>query len=210
MAKVGKITVHIPGHERADYSLYYSQKNNFHIRGIPDDFKKLTEFMPDGYETEAVLRETLRCAIETAKEKLKSKRKVIIFIISASAELGMNKTGPGQFQGYKKGISDSIGFTGYGSNGAVLSVEYQTLFEISDGVKKEYYKINDNDSIGFRANFSSHQSTIIDWTQEREDFFRSIYKSMSGLLLKLSGFFFSRDIDTVLKAIDSKQLILDK
>lgn len=209
MPKVGKITVQIPGRERKDYDLYYSQKDRFCIKGIPDDFIMLTGFRPEGYTTEAILWETLHVAIQTAREKLKSQRKVIVFKIAAATHLRMVKVGDGEYQGYRLGISKDIDEMPFGVPMCSMGLEYHIYIEVNDGIKKEYHTITGSDSFG-RINGISSLFTIIDWTQEREDFFESIYESMSGLLRKLSTFFFSRDLETVLKAIDSKQLTLDK
>jgi len=207
MPKVGKIRTIIPGHTVRDYSLYYSQKQKFYITDIPEDFTKLSEFIDQSYETEQLLRDNLERCIRIAKEKLLCQRKVIAFRVAASHHLRLNPSGENAYSGTLPGISDKIaGFNTHGIPRCAFGVEYLVLYEYNDGVKIEYRQVNADGSLGYSLRVDQREYTIIDYTADREAFFLSIYDNMAGIVLKLSQFFFSRDLEAVLHGIDNKQL----
>lgn len=209
MPKVGKIKVVIPGHLGREYSLYYSQKTKFYITEIPADFINLTDFITERYETEASLKDNLMRCVRLAKEKLLTERKVIVFNIAASTHLTCVKEGEGHYSGQLPGISERISKMSFGPPLCTFGVEYYIYTEFNDGVQKAYHQINPDGSAG-QSRRVTDNFTVIDWSEQREAFFESIYQNMAETLQKLSAFFFTDHITSVLDAIDHKQLKLYK
>lgn len=54
--------------------------------------------------------------------------------------------------------------------------------------------------------YNTKEWTVIDWTVEREEFFKNAIYSFEELMLKINNFF--TDKDNVLKIIDSGQKFL--
>ena len=201
MPKVGNIRVSFRKDENPHFfDLFYNQKNKFHIKNVPQHFQKLTEFVSEGYSTEESLKDTLnKCVIEY-REKLKTERDVILYKISASSELRMNKVGEGHYSGIKKGISTKISDIGGGGPDCSIGFDYKKCKEIDEGGKK-YYPYKDDGTLGYEMRVEKSWN-IIEWTSEREDFFAGLYKSMGTMLEKISEFF-SNDDEKVLERIDS-------
>ena len=201
MPKVGKIEVIFNKNSgKKVYDLWYSQTDNFHLKGLPSDFIELTGFQPDCWQTEASLRDNLRLSVEKYQKLLSTERKVIIFRVCASTELTMNKVREGNYSGYKHGISRKISSFGFGSPDYAVGIEYRLYKEIDNGGKK-YYPLLENGGTGLERIITSDQS-IIEWTEERELFFKGVYASMQSLVLKLAQFF-TDDLDKTVARIDS-------
>ncbi len=205
MPKVGKVPAVFDKDKYYNtIDLYYNQKEKFHVKDLPEDFCKITDFVPSRWATEEQISGALRMAIIKYNEAKTAQRKVIVYEIKSSSMLRLNKTGDrhGSYSGTKPGISPIIGSSQYNTLDATVEFEYQIMLEINQGGLR-YYKYELNGDIGFEVTHVS-QSThkqIVEWTAERELFFESINTSLSTLLQRFSSFF-SGDKDQVLLKID--------
>ncbi len=204
MPKVGNIKIQIRKDEpEVVLDLWYSTNDQFFIKRVPSELIKLTGFNTEGYSTEALLKKHLSEAIELYNQLKITERKVLLFKISASTLLTMNKVSDGHFTGIKKGVSKNIKDLRV-SDGAGICIEYKIAKEIDNG-KKEYFEIENGDQLSSYAmgfNLTSRSDwAIIDWTEEREQFFINLQNSMQEMVFKLSSFF-GGDIENVVRSID--------
>lgn len=219
MPKVGKISTNLSAEIQA-YDLWYSPKEKFHIKGLPEHFLQTMydEFQPWGYPSEGEIRTAFLIAVTNYKERIKTFRKVILFKIVGSHLLTMNKDPfnkeHGQsFSGMKRGISKRISTTNFGAEEAEVGISYQLAQEVNTGTL-QYLPINEDGSLGFALRISVQTTDwqIIEWTPAREAFFESIYAGMEQLILRISEFFAGTD-EVLLKKIDhagGKFLLTDK
>jgi len=201
MPKVGKITIRFHKDEQLrEFDLHYSQKEKFHIKNVPHEFVRLTEFISSGYATEEGLRDRLHECVHDYQEKLKTERDVILYKICASTHLTSNITGEGNYSGQKKGVSKRISGMGYGVPVCSFGVEYKKCKEIDEGGKK-YFPYKEDGTLGYEMRVEKSWS-VIDWTPERESFFLSMYDNMENMIQKIS-LFFGDDDERVLSLIDA-------
>lgn len=202
MPKVGKIEVRFRDDEKIQqFDLWYSQKEKFFIKGLPQQFLKLLDFCSFGYPTEEALKNDLRDAVKKYKELLKIERKVILYRIAATAELTSNKTGEGTYSGNKREISNKFSSMGFGVPNCSLGIEYVIAKEVDEGGKK-YFPYREDGSLSYDMKIAKNVWGIIDWTPEREQFFQSIYGAMQELVIKLSSIFLEDD-EKVAQLIDT-------
>lgn len=187
MAKIGTWTYKI-NQEIVEFKIYYTSSKGFFARGIPSDvlaFQKKPSF---GFDTEAELRKFLREAIDTYHEKTKKSRKVIAYILKLTTCLSMNKVEQGHYSGTKPWLPSDYSPFNYGLDGGGhgFSIKWKILMEVK-ARDIEYYRINDDGTIGYRKNNVEHDYLIIDWTPEREEAFKDIDRSLEEMVKRLAG-----------------------
>ena len=201
MPKVGKIEIKFRKDEPCCYfDLYYSHKEKFYIKGIPVDFVRLPELVSSGHSTEESLRTHLRECLQIYQEELNTERDVSLYKISASSFLRMNEVNENHFVGDKEGVSKRISDIGGGVPKCCFGIEYNKCKEIDKGGKK-YYPYKQSGALGYEMRVEKSWN-IIEWTPEREEFFKSMYSNMENFIAKLS-LFFTNDDEDVIKRIDS-------
>jgi hypothetical protein len=208
MPKVSKIKLHLKNQYGEYYEVHYNAKNApmFSVKGLPEDFTKVTGINYYGYKTEAELENTIYPAVSQYKILKQSQRKVIIYKSSATAELTMNKINEGSYSGLLHGISTKFGSFGHGSEIASFGISFSVMMEIDHVSDKKYYLIKKDGSLGFSQSLNFKEQ-VMEWTQEREDFFNNIYSSMREIVLKISQFI-DQEPEEVALLIQNNQKLL--
>ena len=209
MPKVGKMSLRWDRNDHAiDYNIWYSQKLNFEIRELPHDFLALTDLKTWGYEKESDLRENVLVCFHKYIILKKTERKVILYNLSATTKIRMNRVGDGHYQGTRSGIDDKLFMDlPTHNNNSGFSIGYMIAMEVDEG-GKEYHKINDDGSVSsFTERLTrDEKKCVIAYTPEREQFFKDIEESVYQLVCKVSEFFSNQEkllgfIDSGLKLI---------
>lgn len=200
MPRIGKESFRI-SNRLVDAEIWYTQKRGFYYKNIPQEVYDLTTFGQRRYKDEGELKTHLLCSLTEYHKKIESRRKVIVYHLHGSMELVMNRR-EGEFAGYsgiKPGVSGkfdhSICATDY-----LFGFDFHVLIEVS-GRTKEYYHVKDDDTPGgiFRRSPGSYD-ILMDWTAEREQFFKDLRDKLQQLIYAVSAFF---DQPNLLELIDS-------
>lgn len=206
MPKVGKVPFRYKEFP-TQHDLYYSNKDLFSVKGIPEDIIRVTGVRVSGYETELKLKEAIEAAIRKYREIIKAGKMMIYYKVGASSELSMNRIGTGSFQGRKPGVSLKIESpSGFGNDRAVIGIDYEIYFVMNDGVKHEYFRVDEDTlEVGSRTTLrhGDQRYQQMEYTPERHEFFKSTVEAMSKLVVKLSTVF-GMESDEVCALIDNE------
>lgn len=191
MPKVGKIRLKYDDDFGKEHDIYYTSKELFTVKGLPNDFHSLSNFNQFGYATEDALAKALYGACHRYREAKTNTKVVILYKCQASSELKMNKVGEGHYQGLLPGVSVKIESAKYDSCLAQFGVDFLVLKVVDDGVKKEYFRV---DAVTKEVkceyrNSSVYQYQEMDYTEEREQFFLNLVESMKKMVVAASTFF---------------------
>lgn len=207
MPKVSNIEITILGkHER--YDIYYGKKDMFSIKGIPTEIIRMTSLRTTDFNTEAALIEAVQNAVRKYHQLITSEKKVIAYKIQLPNDFKMNRTGDGSWAGRNEMIPtkllhkiDGFGFRQGGLKFAFgFQLSYENLLEITEnGVV--YYEIRLDGSRGGARNKDS-QTMLMDWTEEREAFFKMIQSNTKQMVEKML-LFLSQDDEKLLTLIDA-------
>lgn len=201
MPKIGKGNFTIKN-EHIDLEIWYSSKLGFYYKDLPEEFKALTKFHERRFEKENDLRNTFLCTLEEYHKQITKQRKVIIYRLYGSSEMVMNKNGDLSYSGTKAGVSKKFS-TPDGLNDVryLFGFSYDVVIEFS-GRTIEFHRIMPDGSIRqnpYRRD-TSRNEYIIDWTPEREKFFKDLQSNLQNLIGMVSVFF---DQDNLLELMDS-------
>lgn len=211
MPKVSKIKLYIQSEFGEYYEIHYNAKNapKFSIKDLPEDFTKVTEVYPHGFETEAELESTITRAVFEYKQLKKTERKVIVYKASASSELTMKKE-KGHYEGHYvsplPGVSRKLDSFGSGSETSSFGISYQIMVEVDHVNKKQYHPIKNDGSLGFARSLKSKEQ-VMEWSEERELFFSNIYSSMREMVLKMSKFIDQEPEEVALLIANNQKLL---
>lgn len=211
MPKVSKIKLYLESGWGEDYEVHYNAKNapKFSIKGLPEDFTKVTGIYPYGFATEAELDSNINKAVSEYKRLKKTERKVIVYKASATGELTMHRENgryEGHYTGSLPGISKKFDSFGHGAETASFGISYHIMIEVDHVNKRQYHPIKNDGSLGFARNLQTKEQ-VMDWSEEREAFFISIYSSMSEMVLKMSQFI-DQEPEEIALLIQNKQKLL--
>jgi hypothetical protein len=206
-------TIIIVERERVEITIKYNQKLLFFAEGIPEKVKVLvgSRYRYSGFDSQKKLETAIDEILKLYHEVVTKQRKVIAYRISLATALCMNKTGEGQYSGYKswipKGMHDLT--KSFRGNGHGFEIEFYTYIEIS-GAKKEYRLVHEDGSISqYPEEFHNNGYMIIDWTQEREDTLKLIAIELEEMVKRVCKVFFSEK--EMIKLLDSRsQLFLQE
>lgn len=190
MPKIGVKTEKIK-EQYVELVIWYTRGLGFFYKNLPSDFINVTEFRNEGYESENALLASFRNALNAYHEQMKQTKKVIRYSLRGSAEMVMNKVGEGCYSGRKDGVSDKFSTTE--SGGYVFGFDYTILMETSGTDKKRYYQLKEDGSIG-REMRDRNDVNNIDWTPEREQFFKDMEDNLQRLINGVSSFFDRSDM----------------
>lgn len=209
MPKVSKIRLKYDRYYGRDHDIYYSSKDGFSVKGLPEDFQTLTSCRLLGYNTEGELSNALHAACHKYREAKTQSRKIIAYKCIASCELRMIKTGYGSYSGLLPNVSPKIADTGYDSCLAQFGIDFLVLKVVDDGVRKSYYRIDS--STGevineLRESLNDYQE--MEYTEEREQFFLNLVESMKKMVVAASTFF-GADSEQAVLFIEQNQKLLN-
>jgi len=209
MPKVSKLKLCIKTQYGEDYEIHYNAKEAplFSIKGLPEDFFRVTNVYTHGYSTEAELSTAIQKALYEYKKIKETQRKVILYKASASAELTMVKIKDGHYHGSLNGISKKLdnGF-GHSAEVATFGISYRIMMEVNVVNTLKYHSIKEDGTLGYSSEKKSKEQ-VLEWTPEAEAFFESIYESMKMLVLKMSKFI-EQTPEEVALFIESNQKLL--
>lgn len=105
MPKVSKIKLYLTSSWGKDYEVHYNAKKapKFSIKGLPEDFTRVTGVCTHGFQTESELESEINKAVYEYKELKKTEKKVIVYKASATAELTMHKKN-GHYEGHARSL----------------------------------------------------------------------------------------------------------
>jgi hypothetical protein len=212
MAKIGSVEFTIGEKYPRKYPLYYTQNKKFEVRGIDEEFFKLTGISSSGYQTEADLNNTIHKVIPKYHELRKKQRLVIGYRCRASTPLRMNQVGSGSYRGNLEGVSNKIlSFKDFNTPYCAIGIDYVIYMEIFNGKKNNYYSVNDDlkvDSVHPVSWQKIDGMTFIGYTEDNYKFFEGVKSSMQSMVQKLS-LFFSLNSEEAQKLIMSNNNLLN-
>lgn len=191
MPKIG-VKIEKIKEQHVELIIWYTRELGFFYKGLPSDFINVSGFRNVGYESENTLLGSFRDALDIYHERMKQTKKVIKYTLGGTTGMIMAKVGEGRYSGTKDGVSNkfsSIGNCGYG-----FSFDYDVLIETSGTDKKRYYRITEDGSVGYEINCTWSTALLIDWTPEREQFFKDMVANLQRLINGVSSFFDQPDM----------------
>lgn len=191
MPKIG-ITIEKISEQPVELIIWYTRDIGFFYKNLSADFISVTHFPNGGYESEASLVSAFRKALNVYHEQMKQTKKIIQYSLEGSIEMIMNKVSEGHYSGRKHSVSSKFSTTTDGS-GYVFGFNYAILLETSGTDKKRYYIIKEDGSV-IREIQLSHNAHYIDYTPEREQFFKDMADNLQRLINGVSSFFDQPDM----------------
>lgn len=190
--------------------MYYSRKDGFYIKDFPEEviiIGRDDHHRTRGHDSEDSLRSTFREIIKNYHERTKSQRKVILYELSATAASRMNRKSLGYYSGTRDGIPKNFKIDSI--NGCMdasgFTVGFRVCLEVTQGETKYF----DYEEDGSLKKFSSRKQPtehLIDWSEEREAFFKSVAVGLDDLFLKVVKFLGRPDLDLVIDSAHFKLL----
>lgn len=177
--------------QHVELIIWYTRESGFFYKGLPSDFLNVTGFCNVGFKSEDALLGAFRSALNVYHERMKQTKKIIQYSLRGSTEMLLNKIGEGCYSGHKKGVSKKFSTTEGG--GYTFGFDYTILIETSGTDKKRYYQIKEDGSIGREMQVRGDIHNI-DWTPEREQFFKDMADNLQRLINGVSSFFDQPDM----------------
>lgn len=213
MPKIGKESFYIKGMFRT-FEMWYNRDKGFYFKDFPDEvFKLSTDYESfRGASTEGKLIESTHTAIHQFHENSKTQRKVIVVNLILGTDYLMNKTGHGQYQGLKNGISrdfmdkvQGASFERMTSRG--MSFEYRVYWLIDkNGLK--FHNVGENDVVlSHVSSLTPEKCLYMDYTEERESFMIGVMSTFDQLALKFIEFFSSEDLQLKIDSSPNNKLL---
>ena len=209
--KVGKETYRIKG-ELIEVELHYGRKLGFTYKGIPEDVYRMTNTHSNNYLSEKALKDATERALQSWHEMIQEKRKVIVYRLFASDALVRNprmdvmnpRSSDRNAQVSKK--FDSSG--GFHMPHFAFGFEYKIYFELNNNGLK-YFSILLNGEMCTNPEHldSSCNWNVIDFSEEREQFFKGLGDNLQNLVYKVSKFFDSPELLLIMDSNSLKQLM---
>lgn len=170
--------------EIRDLRIKYNQKKKFFADGAPEGLDVETDIMLDYYETEAKLIAAFDKAVAKHHENSKKSRKVIMYKIDTTADLGMNRVSKGSWQGHKAWMPSQFERnSSMALDGCGFTIEWKILMEITI-VRPVYYSLNDEGAYDWKDD-KTDGFICIDWTKQREQAFKEIEIQMENMVSRL-------------------------
>lgn len=202
MPKIGTRCIKI-SEKWIDLVLWYTQKDGFSYRGIPNEVYKLTEFGKRIYRSEDDINTHLNKSIIEYHEKVRITKKIISYTLKATTNLVMDQTDGNSYTRIKPGVSKKFETEhGFGDTFS-FGFSYRVLMETSGTDKKHYYPINEDGSIGYECR---NDGLCIDWTPAREQFFKDMADNLQKLVYGVSDFFDQPDLLQLMETVGIKAL----
>ncbi|RHH14484.1 hypothetical protein DW228_06705 [Bacteroides fragilis] len=193
MAKIGK-DVFVIKNENICVEIHYSPKTGFYYKDVPQEVYDLTGFGNKRYPDEESLKQHLLCSLTEYHEKIRNCRKVISYHLYGSAQLILNKL-EGIYAGYsgiKTGISKQFDYKLDNNIENMFGFTFNILMEVA-GRTTEYYHVREDYTPGGLYRLAGQsKEMIIDWTQERKQFFMDLREKLQQLIYGVSEFSINR------------------
>jgi exo-beta-1,3-glucanase (GH17 family) len=188
MPKVSSATFIIDGkHQKFD--IYYSKKDQFEIKGFPAEIIELGKpedrgvyGITRGWQTENELVNNFQSIIKLYHNKKATSKKVILFYLSATADIAMNKVSNGGYVGRKAGIHPDV--RSQQDRGWGLTIQYYVAMRSENNGTR--YNWIDDDGIIRSTITVTRDMQEIEWTPQREQTFRDICAAMEKMVMKIS------------------------
>ena len=207
--KVGKEVYRVKG-ELIEVELHYGRKLGFTFKGIPDEVYKMTNTQT-GYLNEKSLKDATERALFTWHEMIQEKRKVIVYRLFATDSLVRDpKSNPFDHTSDRRvKVSkkfDSNG--GFKTPSFSFGFEHHVYFEVDNNGLK-YFGIMEDGTMRSNPEHldSSCNWNVIDFSEERELFFKGLADNLQNLVYKVSAFFDSPDMLKLMDSNTTKQLM---
>ena len=112
----------------------------------------------------------------------------------------------GHYSGIISGVSSKFDSFGHGAETCSFGITYEVMMEIDHTSIKKYHSIKRDGSLGYEREKRMREQ-VMDWTEDREQFFENLYNSMRLMVLQISKFI-DMDSDNASLLIDSKVKLL--
>jgi len=197
MPKIKNIAVGFGG-ERLPFEIWFSNKDKFFIKGgLPVRVKDvLKDRITEHFDSPDQLETAMRNMGKEYDEAITKRKKVIVY------RLTMGKAAIEELDMWGFCGTAGTSILGYG-----FSVSHEIGFEYTVGEKSYIKGLSEGDLEFDMKTF--HDQKVIEWTQAREDFFKSLQEATLDLCRKI-GDFMGEDKEAQLRAIDSGKLLLGR
>jgi hypothetical protein len=190
MPKVSKESVYL-GHDlgTVKMEIVFSAKFGSFTIKLPDQVKNILGKGEVSSETFDGVKNEFKMAMKAYRQALTTERKVIRYRFKAKAEFIIEE----KEDGCKWFCANEVSF----AEGTALDLFYLVCMERTVDNKKAYYHLN--------GNYISHESDkdkTMEWTAEREAFFKALTHGLEQSIMKAHNFF-NANSDDIMKFIDS-------
>lgn len=205
------------GDHKHAFALYFSDSEQFYIKDFPREILDVVNskrdagqnFFPRNHETKQSLYDAVKRCLKEYYEIIATTKKVIVITAVFSKKYAGRNDSFGSWSSgnpnFKLPKKHGIAGEGYG-----FSFEWHVATEFS-GAEKKYRKefVNENGKVCKEAypDKLGHDEIVMDYTPEREAFFRNMQAGMDKMVLAVCAFF-RQDEQNLLAAIDSGMLLL--
>lgn len=186
--------------------ILYNSKNLFYTKGIPEAVKEIAyeNRITFSGEREQDLIKKIDEAVKAYHEAKKKMRKVIVYSIEIGRNLVMERNTDEcrfqSYQGYQSWVPEALTNHHHDQlDGKGFTIDWEILYQVSDGNKTVYYRINGDDTLGSSTHIK--QNFVIDWTEEREKTFKAIDEALKKLVQKIAPIL--GDIEVFTNLLDS-------
>lgn len=189
MPKITKTWMKVDN-EDFQVEIHYNQKRKFYIAGMPECVRLVTGVSFQGCESESALNKLIFETLRDYHESVKKTRKVIVYSVDVTAAITMKPDkGCGGYSGYKAWVPGAVKhadseFMRF-KHGSGFVLEWKVKQEVT-GKDTKYFALDDDGNIYGSSSRLSKEEMVIDWSEEREQGFREIDRSMEEMVKRLA------------------------
>lgn len=187
MVKISKETINVPGVGEFIVEVEYAVRKKSFIIKLPDKVKETIGKAMVAAETFDDAKDQFSESIKEYNNAKTIERKVIVYHFRATAWVMDEEERRCIFR------EDEVSF----AKGTALDLFYEVLVEKTLFNRKSYHYLNGNYAYGDNEGFQ-----VMDWTEQREDFFKMLNKGLQHTIMKAHAFFNANN-DDIMKFIDS-------
>lgn len=203
MPQIKKIPIHRAGKDFELVISFNTKKEAFTFSGIPPEYT--AEMKHRNFSTFDDCRRAVIAAIDAYTEKMKRTRKVILVTLSATHDVAMEKIGRGHYS-LKPEADHRLQTITDGGWGFII--DYRIGLLVEGGVKdNQFYEIDEEGQREYADHVAKYE-VILDWTEEREQFFLGIAKAVREMVEKVAAYLLD-DPAKVMQRIDARQKLLN-
>lgn len=222
MAKIKTININIAGVEES-LAIWFTESSGFHLKSFPKQILEITGhsiYDFKNHKTFASLTDKIHSISKIYESRIRTRKKVI-YIKSVIGDVTFCRIGTTDLQINGSGRSYSVknAYKNFNSDFGDHTLDYGFCFsydigyEYAEGDKKYYTVLNiawsstnvNPEKFPNEYSFHTEGYHVIEWTQQREDYFKKLSETMDMMAEKFAEFF--KDTQKAIIAIDKNKSI---
>jgi hypothetical protein len=206
MAKVSTAHFKIDGKD-VYIPVYYTTKKGFHFQDFPAHVYVFADFK-DYFQTENELIHFYQNTIKTYADATRTSKLMIRIKLRLSTEYIMNEVAPGQWQGFKYGLSTQVAakFKSDFSSTNGIDFHYEVV-RIINSNGEMMYSVDANKNALHEIRSGIERELLIPYSEESEMFLKSVKDALHNLVGGLVKFFSSENLEQKILETSGKFLL---